>query len=295
MSDRISQENRKTKRTVKENAALKWHDKLMVGDCLKIMQAMPDNLIDLIVTSPPYADSRKHIYGGISPEHYVEWFSPIAIEMCRILKPDGTFVLNIKEKVVNGERSVYVMELILRLRELGWLWTEEFIWHKKNSYPGKWPNRFRDSWERCLQFNKQRDFNMYQDAVMVPMGDWSKTRLKNMSKTDMIRDNSHIKSGFGKRIANWVGREMAYPSNVLHFGTECGNKNHSAAFPQVLPEWFIKLFTKGGDLVFDPFVGSGTTAVAAIELGRHFIGIDIIPEYVAIANKNIIKAVSVKT
>jgi site-specific DNA-methyltransferase (adenine-specific) len=74
--------------------------------------------------------------------------------MLRVLKPTGTFILNIKEKVVNGERSTYAIELILAMKKQGWLWTEELIWHKKNCYPGKWPNRFRDAWERLLQFNK---------------------------------------------------------------------------------------------------------------------------------------------
>jgi site-specific DNA-methyltransferase (adenine-specific) len=84
-----------------------------------------------------------------------------------VLKPSGTFILNIKEKVVDGERHVYILELIQRMRSQGWLWTEEFIWHKKNSHPGKWPNRFRDAWERLLQFNKTRKFNMYQREVYV--------------------------------------------------------------------------------------------------------------------------------
>jgi site-specific DNA-methyltransferase (adenine-specific) len=96
------------------------------------------------------------------------------------------------------------MELIIAMRKQGWLWTEEFIWHKKNSYPGKWPNRFRDSWERLLQFNKDKHFTMYQEEVMVPMGDWAKTRLKKLSDTDKVRDNSKVGSGFGKNISNWV-------------------------------------------------------------------------------------------
>jgi site-specific DNA-methyltransferase (adenine-specific)/site-specific DNA-methyltransferase (cytosine-N4-specific) len=165
------------------------------------------------------------------------------------------------------------------MRKQGWLWTEEFIWHKKNCYPGKWPNRFRDSWERLLQFNKDRKFHMYQETVMVPMGDWAKSRLKNLSNTDKIRDNSKVGSGFGKNISNWLDRDMAYPSNVLHLATECSNKNHSAAFPEELPEWFIKLFTKEFDIVMDPFMGSGTTLVVAQRMKRHSVGIDNVPEY----------------
>ncbi len=252
---------------------------LHFGDCSDELVKLQDNSVDLIVTSPPYADQRKGTYGGIHPDKYVEWFLPISKELLRVLKPTGTFVLNIKEKVVEGERSTYVMELIIAMRKQGWLWTEEFIWHKKNCYPGKWPNRFRDAWERLLQFNKDKKFNMYQEEVMVPMGDWKKSRLKNLSDTDKIRDNSKVGSGFGKNISNWLDRDKAYPTNVLHLATECNNKNHSAAFPQELPEWFIKLFTKEGDTILDPFMGSGTTIEVAKKMLRYSIGIEIIPEH----------------
>lgn len=252
---------------------------LYLGNCEEVLKKLPENSVDLIFTSPPYADQRKNTYGGIHPNKYVDWFLPISKELLRVLKPTGTFGLNIKEKVVNGERSTYVMELIIEMRKQGWLWTEEFIWHKKNCFPGKWPNRFRDAWERLLQFNKDKKFKMYQEEVMVPMGDWAKSRLKNLSETDKTRDESKVGSGFGKNISNWIDREMAYPSNVLHLATECSNKKHSAAFPEGLPEWFMKLFTKEGDTILDPFMGSGTTNIVANRMKRNSIGIEIVPEY----------------
>lgn len=253
------------------------------GDCLDVLRQFDDDKFDLIVTSPPYADSRDKTYGGIKPEEYVEWFLPRAQEFQRVLKPTGTFILNIKEKALNGERHTYVLELILAMRKLGWLWTEEFIWHKKNCYPGKWPNRFRDAWERCLQFNKTKKFKMLQDEVRVPMGSWAETRLKSLGKNDVVRFDSQVGSGFGKNIANWLDRDLAYPSNVLHLATESGNKRHSAAFPSALPEWFIKLFTEPGDWVLDPFLGSGTTVEMAEKLQRNSVGIDILPEYCELA------------
>ncbi|HTN05398.1 site-specific DNA-methyltransferase [Agriterribacter sp.] len=252
---------------------------LFLGDSKAMLMNLSDNSVDLIVTSPPYADQRKGTYGGIHPYKFVEWILPITKELLRVLKPTGTFILNTKEKVVEGERSTYVMELIIEMRKQGWLWTEEFIWHKKNCYPGKWPNRFRDAWERLLQFNKDKKFHMYQDEVMVPMGDWAKSRLKNLSNTDKIRDNSKVGSGFGKNISNWLTRDKAFPTNVLHLATECSNRNHSAAFPEELPGWFIKLFTKEKDTVLDPFMGSGTTILVANRMKRHSIGIEIVPEY----------------
>jgi len=260
---------------------------IIEGDCAVELRKLPVDSVDLIFTSPPYADSRKKTYGGIAPDRHAEWLLPITAEMLRVLKPTGSFVLNIKEKVVEGERHTYVIETILGMRRLGWLWTEEYIWHKRNCYPGKWPNRFRDAWERCLHFTKSKHFAMYQDAVRVPMGNWRHARLRNLSQTDRRRDESKVGSGFGKKIANWIGRELAYPTNVLHLATECGNRNHSAAFPEALPTWFIRLFTKPGGLVVDPFVGSGTTAVAAARLGRNYLGIDISPEYCALARKTL--------
>jgi site-specific DNA-methyltransferase (adenine-specific) len=262
-------------------------DTVICGDCEQVLRTFPDNCVDLIVTSPPYADQRKKTYGGISPDQYVDWFLPKSREFLRILKPDGTFVLNIKERVVDGERHTFVLELILELRKQGWFWTEEYIWNKKNCYPGKWPNRFRDSWERCLQFNKTKKFKMFQDAVMVPVGDWSKTRLKNLNQTDLTRDESKTQSGFGKKISNWVGRDLVYPSNVLNISTECGYKQHSAPFPVALPEWFIRLFTQNDDVVLDPFMGSGTTAVASRKNNRHFIGIDTQPDYCKLAKERV--------
>ena len=106
--------------------------------------------------------------------------------------------------------------------------------------------------------------------------------MQSLGKNDTSRAESASQSGFGKNIANWKNRDLAYPSNVLHLATECGNKKHSAVFPKSIPNWFIRLLTDPGDLVLDPFVGSGTSVVAASELGRNYVGIDKIQEYVDI-------------
>jgi len=262
-------------------------DRIIHGDCLNVIKTFPKECVDLIITSPPYADNRKNSYKGIPIRDYVDGFLPITDELKRILKPKGSFVLNIKERAVNGERQTYVIELILEMKKQGWIWTEEYIWHKKNCYPGKWPNRFRDAWERCLHFTRQKEFKMFQKAVMVPMGVWAQKRLAKLSDTDRIRDESHSFSGFGKNVSNWLGKKQVYPTNVLHLATECANRNHSAAFPISLPVWFIKLFTEPGDVVLDPFIGSGTTALACIKLDRHYIGIELMENYYNLALESI--------
>jgi len=254
-------------------------DNIYLGDCKDILKRISDENIDLIVTSPPYADNRKSTYGGVPIKNYVNWFLPISLELKRVLKPTGSFVLNIKERAVNGERQTYVIELILEMKKQGWLWTEEYIWHKRNCYPGKWNNRFRDAWERCLHFTRQKKFKMFQEEVMVPMGKWAEKRLTKLSHTDRIRDVSKVGSGFGKNVSNWLGKELVYPTNVLHLATECSNRNHSAAFPITLPSWFTRLFTQEGDVVLDPFMGVGTTALACINLKRKYIGIELKKEY----------------
>jgi len=260
---------------------------IVCGDCERILRGFPNDYVDLIVTSPPYANARG--YCTVKPAEYVDWFLPKSKQFLRILKPTGTFILNIKERVVKGERSTYVIELVLALKEQGWLWTEEFIWHKKSSMPGKWPNRFRDAWERLLQFNVQYQFNMYQDTVIIPSKESTRKRARNLSENDKVCRPSATGSPFKRNMSNMC-RDMAYPTNVLYLSPETTNKGHSAVFPIGIPEWFIQLFTTEGDTVLDPFVGSGTTLVAAWQLKRNYIGIDILEKNCRVARERLRQA-----
>lgn len=262
---------------------------VLVGDCEKVIphEVAANGQFNLVVTSPPYCDQRKGQYGGVKPDEYVEWFRPKALVLRDCLTSDGSFFLNIKEKAVNGERHTYVHDLVGMMRSIGFLWVDEYIWHKKNSFPGKWPNRFRDAFERIHHFTKERKFKMRQESVMVPTGEWAEKRLANLSANDKTRRGSETGHGMDRKISNWVGRDMAYPSNVLHMATECGNKKHAAPYPVSLPEFFVKGFTDEGDRVLDPFLGSGTTCVAAMRLGRHSVGVELRPDYAKVAKRRL--------
>ena len=197
-------------------------NEIICGDCFDIMQTIQPDSVNLIMTSPPYADRRKKQYGGITSNKYVGWFLPRAAEMMRILKPEGSLVINIKEHVVDGERSTYVIDMVQQMRVDGWRWVEEYVWHKKNCHPGKWPGRFRDAWEHCFHFTTQRQFSMYQDAVMVPTGDWAKKRLTNLAAVDTIRYEASNKSNFGPKRVPLGGPEHGISDQC----TAHGRTNH---------------------------------------------------------------------
>ena len=244
------------------------------GDCLHVMQDLTADSVDLIVTSPPYANMRAHTYGGIDHDLYVPWFCERAEQMLRILKPTGSLVVNIKEDVVDGERHLYVYELILALRnELGFRFIDEYIWHKSNPAPGLRKYRMVDAFERLLHFSLQTELKINREAVKVPA---RSTKYLNRTPTekDMVVRYRSTGSGHSTREANFFGRTHVYPSNVLHKPVICYGTGHSAAYSEWIPEFFIKLFTDAGDTVLDPFLGSGTTYRVAKRLGRRPLGVE---------------------
>lgn len=254
---------------------------LYVGDCLEVMRDLGSDTVDLIMTSPPYAMARKHTYGGVPAAEYPAWFADRAMEMRRVLKGSGSIIVNIKEGTENGERQTYVMETIMEVRRrCGLKWIEEYVWNKTNAMPGKWPSRFRDAWERCVHFGISDRPAMYQDAVKVPVRKSTSDRYGKISEGEKGRRFRATGSRFNTDWGKFEGRKTAYPSNVITGGLVCTNKGHSAAYPDYLPEFFIRLFTKEGDTVLDPFVGSGTTYRAAKRLHRQAVGIDTGGEYI---------------
>lgn len=248
------------------------------GDCREVLKGY-DGQVDLIVTSPPYADARRKHYDSIHPDKFEEWFLTFHEPFFNALKPDGSLVINIKDKVVNGVRHRFVWHTIEALCELGWRSIDDYLWHKTNPMPGYWPTRLRDGWEYCFHLAKSKRPFFNADAVRKPIGAWVESRLRKLGENDLSRHNSANESGFGRDISRWVGKQTALPSNVISLALVGKNQGHPAVFPVDLPLFFIKLLCQEGGLVVDPFAGSGTTGIAALSLGRRCVLIDNNPTY----------------
>ncbi len=230
--------------------------------------------VDLIVTSPPYADARQKHYDSVHPDDFVDWFLTFHEPFFNALKPTGSLVINIKDKVVDGTRHRYVWRTIEALSDRGWFAIDDYIWHKTNPMPGYWPTRLRDGWEYCFHLAKSKRPFFNSDGVRKPIGDWVNSRLNKLGKNDLSRHNSATNSGFGRDISKWVGKKTVLPSNVISAAVVGKNRRHPAVYPVEIPSFFISLLSPEGGLIVDPFAGSGTTGIAALRLGRNCVLID---------------------
>ena len=256
---------------------------IYAGDVGSMLRVLDDESVDLIVTSPPYAERRKKAYGGVPAEQYVEWFMSISAELLRVLKPAGSFVLNIKEGTTHGERQTYVYELALALRRQGWLFIDEMVWHKTNPFPTGSKKRLKDGFERCYQFAKTKHFKFFPDAVRTKSaskwaGDSERRKNKGAHRTT---------NGSGMNMSRRVVGELVRPSNVVTMPSSSLNIGHPAVYPLGLPDFFVRLTIKAGDTVLDPFMGSGTTALAARGLGRRYVGLELSEEYLCLSAERI--------
>ena len=272
------------------------------GDCLDVLRALPEKSVNLIVTSPPYGKQRDDVYGGVDPEKYSEWFIPRAREMKRVLRDDGSFILNIWEHVEKGLRHPYVLRLVLDMIDDGWLWIEEYIWRKINPIPGRTKNRVRDCWEHLYHFSKTTDIKCFTEAVDVPAR-WKPENRRNldppkstngsglsgtrMSRKKQNRRERNNGSGFGTNDDRMSEQRVAMAHNIIETTIGGQKESHPATFPIEIPRFFINLFTETNDTVLDPFAGSGTTLFTAYNMGRHSIGVEISSEYCAMIDKGI--------
>jgi len=264
---------------------------IITGDCFDLIKEQPDNSVDLVITSPPYADIIN--YGkNISikkPNEYCDWLLPLFNEIQRVLKPSGSFILNINDNCSNGLRNPFIYELIYRSqKETKLKFYDTYIWHKKAGIPNGSKKRFRNNTEFIFHFVKnQKELKFYMDRVMEPAADSFKKRLKSPINNDTeIIDGKRIR----KKVM-WGEYDMVRPDNVFRFNTAAVDRTnsirHPAPFNRELPEYFIKFLTDESDIVLDPFAGIGTTGLPCKDMNRDFIGYELNEKYADFGNKRI--------
>ena len=262
-------------------------NKIIHGDCLDVMKDIPDNSIDLVITSPPYAQRREGTYGGVNENEYVEWFLPIAAEIRRLIKPSGSFFLNIKPHTKNGERSLYVFDLICSIkRGLDLFFVDEFCW-TKNPFMGGYKGRFKNAFEPVYHFTKSHPRSIVFNPIACGTPTKEESTKRAYRKQCGAPENGSGMTGMNTQNMRHI--KISRPSNVIAANNVVNQfmpkKGHPATYPEALVDFFIRSFTRDGHLVLDPFVGSGTTAIVAKKLGRDFIGIDSTEKYCAIAKE----------
>jgi site-specific DNA-methyltransferase (adenine-specific) len=249
-------------------------------DCLTGMKFfVEDKSVNMIFTSPPYAEQRRTLYEGTLAEEYSNWFMQFIPQFERILKDDGSLFINIKEHSINGFKSEYVLELILNIIRYSHFKLVDTLCWTKQAYPRGVINSFKNAWEPVYHFAKQKDIKIRPQSVAEPIKDETLKRAKR--KQVGLAESG---SGYSQPNLETIGKmTTAFPSNHIHIPNVVNqfskNKWHPATFPVKLPEWFVKAFTDEGDLVLDPFCGSGTTCLAAKNLGRHYLGFELSYEY----------------
>jgi len=282
--------------------------RLLCGDCTDsaaVERLMGKEKANCVITSPPYAMQRKDDYGGIPSEEYPAWFSQVAQNVYRILDDSGSFFVNIKEHVEKGQRSLYAFKTIIAMVEAGWRYVDQLIW-TKTGLPGGWPNRLRNDFEPVHFFTKKEEVDwvvqlievdedklktlsldlvdMYEDIFHFTRSEKIKFKPRDVGKVSAkIRVSSKTNKSKGKSgnisVSGKFKKGIARAGNVLQIPGNQDSLKHSAVFPVKLPAFFIKLTTDIGDIIFEPFGGSGTTLMAAEQLDRKCYIMELLPGY----------------
>lgn len=256
---------------------------VFVGDCLPLLRRIPDESLDLVITSPPYdGQPRYRMSERYDRDWYGSFFLQVTAEILKKLKPHGSFVLNYRSKRHGDERGTLQYELVFWLREQGFLFCEDFVWGKPSPPPGRFNRFLKDAVEYCFQFAKTPKWQFYPEHCLSPARWDAKDRERRKRLPhNYVRVNEP--SGQGRKRVQ-AGPDMVRPSTLLQLEPEFSPNPtmHPARFPAVLPDFFIRLLTKPGELVYDPFGGTGTTGVAAERLGRRWLMSEIDPEYASI-------------
>ena len=265
-----------------------------LGDSFDLMRSLPDSSVNLVMTSPPFGLVRKKEYGNVDSRDYVGWFLPIAEEFRRVLRDDGSLVIDLGGSWLKGTptRSLYVFELLIALcRHLGFHLAQEFYWYNtaKLPSPAEWVTvrriRVKDAVNNVWWLSKTPDPKANNRNILRPYSSSMKSLLRNGYKAQLRPSGHDISAGFSKDHGG------AIPPNILEIAntdsngaylTQCkkaGLKPHPARFPRELPEFFIKFLTDADDLVIDPFAGSNVTGEAAELLGRKWKSFELSEEY----------------
>jgi site-specific DNA-methyltransferase (adenine-specific)/site-specific DNA-methyltransferase (cytosine-N4-specific) len=261
---------------------------LVVADCLDILANVPDNTFDLVVTSPPYDGQPKY---GNHERYERDWYEGIFLkitkEILRTLKPHGSFVLNYRSKRHGDERGTLQYELVFWLRAQGFLFGEDFVWGKPSPPPGRFNRFLKDAVEYCFQFAKSPRWQFFPEHCLAPAR-WDATDRERRRRLahNYVRVNEP--SGQGRKRVQ-AGPDMVRPSTLLSFEPEFrpNPTRHPARFPIDLPSFFIRVMTNPGQLVFDPFAGTCTTAVAAEKLGRRWLVTEIDEKFARIVRERL--------
>lgn len=277
--------------------------KILVGDCFDLIKEMESGSVDLVITSPPYADIIN--YGKkvsvMKVDDYVEWLLPLFFEVHRVLKDTGSFILNINDKCVDGYKSTFIFDLIsINNKKSPLKMYDYYIWHKKSAIPNGSDKRFRNTTEWIFHFCKDRKklkFNMervLQDPNYDTKNRYGRSNggFRETLVSNGIREKKAVKVRHIKKIVDGVPchifkekflPEKVRPENVFRFSTAGASRDnsikHPAPFHKELPKFFIELLTDEGDLILDTFSGIGTTSIAALELNRKSIGFELNDKY----------------
>lgn len=255
------------------------------GDCIDVMRRLAAEgvQVDAVITSPPYAEQRAKQYGGVPEADYPAWTVEWMRAARALLKPTGSVAINIRPHLRNGQISDYVLRTRLALRADGWRECDELIWHKPDSAPMGRVDRPRRSWESVHWFA------LTESPFCAPKANGHMSRRigfdpgrKGLGDYIHTSDpNRHLREGMTR-----CQDVVTIPVGVMRVD----EGNHPARYPQPLAEWLARLLCPPGGVVLDPFVGSGTTMLAALQSGMGAIGIEREPEYVGMARRQLDRA-----
>lgn len=270
------------------------HGRIMLGDALDLMQETAEHSVDLIMTSPPFGLVRKKEYGNADAHDYLDWFRPFAEGFKRVLKDNGSLVIDIGGAWIPGQptRSLYHFKLLIMLcEEYGFHLAQEFYWWSPSKLPtpAEWVNvrriRVKDA-INCVWWLSPTPWPRASNRrVLQPYSDSMRDLLKNGYKAKLRPSGHDISEKFAiDNGASIPPNLIALPNTesnsfYLRYCKDLGIKAHPARYPADLPEYFIRMLTNKGDTVLDPFGGSCVTGEVCERLARRWTCVDLEEEY----------------